>query len=219
MSRVAIGFIAMVLLSGKLLAQQLTPTIQNCRSEVFNQPLNTNICVECNMGFFAADLGRICSPCSSSCLRCQGTASTCQDCKIGFYLSTSTCLSCWTGCQSCSSASMCNSCYSGYYRVVSTQSSSCTSCMSGCSVCSSRTDCAACFSSYTRTIENGVVICKSNGLGIFLVILLILILICVCSCMAWAMCIYCCAKTVFVEDRSSFAEVQPTTVVVEETYY
>ena len=91
--------------------------------------------------------------------------------------------------------------------------------MSGCSVCSSRTDCSACFSSYTRTIENGVVICKSNGLGIFLVILLILILICVCSCMAWAMCIYCCAKTVFVEDRSSFAEVQPTTVVVEETYY
>ena len=220
MSRVAIGFIVAVLLSGPILGQQpAPPTILNCKTVVFNQALNTYVCGECNLSYFAADSGRMCSPCSNICLRCSGTASTCQECKIGYYLSSSTCSMCSTGCKSCTNNISCDSCNSGYFRVSTTQGSSCTKCISNCMECTTTSDCITCFSTYTKTVENGTVSCKMNGMGIFLVIILILILICVCACIAWAMCIYCCAKTVFVEDRSSFAEVQPTTVVVQETYY
>ena len=221
MSRAAIGFMTFVLVSGAILGQQITPTtIPNCKTVVFSQLLNKSVCGECNNGFYVETSGQVCSPCLSSCVRCSVTASTCQECKNGFYLSINTCNACSVGCQSCSTTQVCSACNTGYFMVAtSTQGSACSNCMSGCMSCSSKTDCASCFSSYTRTIENGVVSCKMNGLGVFLIIILLLILLCVCACIAWAVCIYCCAKTIIVEDRSSFAEVQPTTVVVEETYY
>lgn len=77
------------------------------------------------------------------------------NCTSGQYLSGSSCLYCSSampGCSACSSASVCTTCFSGYYK----SANKCHECPTGCATCSSSSSCSSCESGYTLSSGNAL---------------------------------------------------------------
>ena len=79
---------------------------------------NGTSCSKCNQGYYYN--GKACTACSqSNCYECtvNSTVNKCTYCAPGTYLqkSTGTCETCTSGCDTCSSPSICLVCSEGYY--------------------------------------------------------------------------------------------------------
>ena len=82
-------------------------------------------------------------------------------CTSGQYLSGSRCLYCSSampGCSACSSASVCTTCLTGYYK----SGNKCYECQTGCASCSSSTNCSSCESGYTLSGGKCIKPCDSG---------------------------------------------------------
>lgn len=83
------------------------------------------------------------------------------NCTSGQYLSGSSCLYCSSampGCSACSSASVCTTCFSGYYK----SANKCHECPTGCATCSSSSSCSSCESGYTLSSGKCIKPCDSG---------------------------------------------------------
>lgn len=122
--------------------------------------------------------------CPSNCISCS-LSTYCTNCKSSYYQYAGSCISCGTGCDSCT-PSYCSTCKTGYYKYLST---SCRSCPTGCQTCSGSTYCYTCKSGYTqdgylckRSSRAGTVVGSVGGsVATLFIVLIVIIYICYCQ--------------------------------------
>jgi len=121
-----------------------------------------NDCIACNPGYFME--GSTCTACESNCDECSDL-DTCTECSSGWYLLNGDCFSdcpaqgayfnddtavppactpCSTGCITCTDATTCTSCATGYFL----DGDDCTACEPNCDACSDATTCTDCSVGY-----------------------------------------------------------------------
>ena len=85
-----------------------------------------NSCTTCQYNYYLENGTCLGCPNISNCNSCDSTNKTaCIECRTGYYLDSSkTCTVCITGCQNCSSSSLCTSAKDGYYLIVDSSGSS-----------------------------------------------------------------------------------------------
>ncbi len=88
------------------------------------------------------------------------TTKTCTSCQPGYFLSGSTCLSCYMNCKTCSSADQnaCLTCYNGYFL----STGQCISCQNECKVCQADNQCQSCYLPYYLDEFQCVLTCPVN---------------------------------------------------------
>ncbi|ELP89253.1 protein serine/threonine kinase, putative [Entamoeba invadens IP1] len=57
-----------------------------------------------------------CEKCPANCHQCNTNNHACKNCKVGFYFSEASCLSCQLGCDYCNNKNVCTKCSEGYIR-------------------------------------------------------------------------------------------------------
>ena len=118
-------------------------TSSNCENGVcdicaFGYVLSGGTCLQCNT--------------TSNCARCQtGNTTACTSCMMGNYLSSSGCVACPKGCETCSSGTNCLTCKSGYTVASSPvlTTVNCIECGQPCAQCSGNSyTCTSCMTGF-----------------------------------------------------------------------
>jgi proprotein convertase subtilisin/kexin type 5 len=155
----------------------LVTNCTSCNVSSLNIYLFNNNCLStCGSGYYNNVISDICSACTSPCETCTNVSvsscltciqnyylfnSTCsQTCPNSYYMSGLICVSCPSGCLTCSSATICNSCNSSLYYLSGSclnscpvgmleVSNICTNCYGNCQTClSASTQCTSCYNTY-----------------------------------------------------------------------
>lgn len=78
---------------------------------------SSTTCTACDSGYTLSS-GKCIKPCDSNCSSCDTSTGKCNTCKTAYFKNTlGKCTACPTGCSSCSNASGCSKCASGYTMI------------------------------------------------------------------------------------------------------
>lgn len=114
-----------------------------------------------------------CSPvCTSPCLLCTTAATVCKSCIVGYYLNSSTCVTCDTNCTACLNATYCLTCKSNFLylngtclpcsnaTVFNPFTLNCEQCSAYCTSCLWWTGCDTCAPNFELAVgSNGINVC------------------------------------------------------------
>lgn len=107
---------------------------------------------QCTAKQYTDDTGA-CVDCDPSCPTCDGSSTNCFSCVAKYYLEGNTCKKCSTGCASCQSGTICDSCEIHFHTDAGAcvcddayfpSGESCLACSTGCTTCTDENTCTAC---------------------------------------------------------------------------
>lgn len=121
--------------------------ITGCQTYVTPVPVTGETCQTCGTGFVLANGGKECNSCPIGCLQCDAS-NNCVKCSLGSFAYQGQCMSCITGCETCSNtANSCTKCA----RTFTLNNGQCLACIDNCESCTQAGVCTKCNDKYLLT--------------------------------------------------------------------